>query len=74
MALQASHWNRSPVISMSYQSVIAMEFPLLVLYPDFIRLKLQEIASNGYRFCEILIASRVVNRKILVLGNPFDDV
>ncbi len=51
-----------------------MEFPLLVFYPDFLRLELQEIASNGYRFCEILIASRVVNRKVLVLGTPFDDV
>ncbi len=59
---------------MSYQSVIGMEFPLLVFYPDFLRLELQEIASNGYRFCAILIASRVVNRKVLVLGTSFDDV
>jgi len=35
---------------MPYQSVIGMQFPLLVLYPDFLRLELQEIASNGYGF------------------------
>src|SRR5262249_9320356 len=66
--------KRSPSVPTPYRSIVGMKFALLVLYPDFLRLELEEIASNGYSFCEILVASRVVNCKVLVLGNPLDDV
>jgi hypothetical protein len=54
--------------------MVRVHRPLFVFNPDFLRVELQKVSSDGECFRCIVIAFSVINDDVLITRYPLDDV